>query len=567
MSDWRKEAVEIDPTGKIHGGWMDEAVPVEHPKESDIGGAAQAGLEAYGNTATLGNLAQLQAKGPEILGAVARSIAPALPVDAIVDHFKNPNADLDADLKAKGFTVENAPDKSYIDSRDENLKRYAKQDAEHPVATGVGKGFGFLASALVPGGQVAKGAGLAEKAYAGAKAGALMGAVANPGDTEGVVDPLQIKDRALNAGVGAGLGAAAPVVLHGAGNASSKVSQYLRNKAAQLAETATGATGAQSANFVPGTGRKLLNKGIIKFGSSPADIGKNAESALDAAQASKMGLIEKDLAGASVDRNKVYDAIQKKIAALRGDESQTALVRQLESKLDDVIGAADASGSSIPLSKSEGVRRGFDKAAKWDSNSDAPTREANKVLANIYRESGEDAAKAVNPSAAEQFKGEKTLQHTLLPVVEAAEKRAAQLKQSPHGGLLDMTSGGLGATVGGVVGGPAGAALGAGAGLAAKALRPRYASMGAIGADALSQMLRKGGVVARGLNPLVAARVAERTRIGEKGLQKDPDPILNDQKLMEIFRKDPSLIDTAIDDEKVKAKIKRAIAASTSGSP
>ena len=138
-------------------------------------GAAQAALEGFGQTATMGYLPQIQA-----------AIEPAFTKVA--------------DLVTGNNVYDSLP--SYVERRDANIKRHAEQARAHPTASTVGKGAGIAAGMLVPGGAIAKGASLGKSVAQGAVSGLVQGAAYNPGDAEGVVDPLQLQDRAVNAGIG-----------------------------------------------------------------------------------------------------------------------------------------------------------------------------------------------------------------------------------------------------------------------------------------------------------------------------------------------------------------------------
>lgn len=277
---------------------------------------------------------------------------------------------------------------------------------------------------------------------------------------------------------------------------STAVSDALGSSAARLAVKATGATGKQAAEFAPAAGRELLDRGIVNFADNPSAVAENAQKAMDAAEADKQALINGPLKNATVDRNSVYNSVRNTISQLSSDESKLGVVKHLESKLDDIASVGGKTGSDIPLSKSEDIRRGFDKAAKWSSNSDADTLEANKIVANAYRQAGENVATAVDPNLGAKFKAAKNTQSLLIPIQEAAEKRALQLQQSPHAGLLDIAAVTGGAEVGGHIGeavaGPAGrlvgSAVGGVTGYGAKMLRPRYAAMGASALEGASKL-------------------------------------------------------------------------------
>lgn len=358
-------------------------------------------------------------------------------------------------------------------------------------------------------------------------------------------------------GVGLGVGKAVGAVARGIGSkipSRERVVGFLKNKAGSLAEKATGATRVQAEKFSEGTGQKLLDRGLVKFGDAPKDIANRSQSALDAAQLSKEDIVKNKLQGVNVDRNKVYAAVRDRIKELSGDESQVDLVRKLESKLDDIVGVAEKSSSEVPLSKSEEVRRGFDKAAKWDSVSDAPTREANKIVASAYREAGEEAANSANPALGSKFKEDKLTQHLLIPVQEAAEKRAVQLNQSPYGGLLDLAAVGGGGTIGATLdGSPESAAAGGLVGLIAKALRPRYASMGAASLNALAKRI----AVAAKSDPKAAALILQR--MGHVAGSDSPP-----SNVVEIIRKSPGAVDAAEDDS-VSKRVKRSISSKKGG--
>lgn len=394
----------------------------------------------------------------------------------------------------------------YKQKREELRKSFAKAAAVHPTIAGVaGIGAGAVPLAIA-GPAAASTKGLAAT-------GALMGAGGVDVNSAG-----DLADEAASAGLGAATtvagGKAIEKVAPYVGKALAPVGEaissgfnaagdYLGEKAASLAEKATGATGKQTEKFVPGTGRELLDRGIVKFGSSPGDIAENARAAMDQAEASKADIVENQLKDTKVDRNTVISYLKKKMQELSSDESQTGVVKALQSKVDDIqaqipstsadVAAENAAdvdlSSSVPLGKSEEIRRGFDQAAKWDSNSDAASREAAKITANAYREAGEQAATATDPELGAQFKADKTTQRKLIPVEEAAAKRQAQLDQSPHGGLLDIAAAGSGGTIGTMVGGPLGGVIGGATGLAIKSARPRIASVQAVSADKLAQVL------------------------------------------------------------------------------
>jgi len=113
---------------------------------------------------------------------------------------------------------------AYLSKRDETSRELARMQQEQPVASFVGTMAGGMA---MPGLGAAKGVGLGAKMLKGAGLGAGVGAAYNPGDAEGQISPIQAEDRAVNAGIGALLGAGAA----GAGRALEKgaeAQKYIR---------------------------------------------------------------------------------------------------------------------------------------------------------------------------------------------------------------------------------------------------------------------------------------------------------------------------------------------------
>lgn len=199
------------------GGWRSRAIEPDDDEADPSTSAGQSALEHFGNTMTLGYLPHLQAMA-----------------GGLVEGALDPTMKLDHDLKKQGFDIQEK-ESSYLDRRDENLKRLEKEGEEHPIASGVGTGLGILGSAAIPVGVAAKGATLGAKALAGAKTGALMGGLANPGDTENEINPLQVGGRLQNAAIGGAIGGALPVGFDKASKASAKVSAYLKDKAERKA--------------------------------------------------------------------------------------------------------------------------------------------------------------------------------------------------------------------------------------------------------------------------------------------------------------------------------------------
>lgn len=109
-------------------------------------------------------------------------------------------------IQAVGNMVRGEP-ANYVGERDAEIARLKKASEENPHLFGGAKLIGGIASALMmPGGAGANATRLA-KVLSAARGGAAIGALSNPGDKEGVIDPIQADKRVMNAGLGMGVGA------------------------------------------------------------------------------------------------------------------------------------------------------------------------------------------------------------------------------------------------------------------------------------------------------------------------------------------------------------------------
>lgn len=211
---------------------------------------SQAALEGFGNGASLGYLPQLQA-------------AAEAPMTWAMDKLTGQNL------------YDELPD--YTARRDENIARQERQKEESPWASRIGGGLGALTTGIATAGMIpATGAGFigpltrtsafANRLMDGLKAGALYGTLANPGDTQGKLQPVQPVDRLAHGAIGAGLGASGAAVGEGIALGAPVVAKGLRDAADWAAVRAAGPFKAQ------------INKLVRKYGGSQAvkDLGREA---------------------------------------------------------------------------------------------------------------------------------------------------------------------------------------------------------------------------------------------------------------------------------------------------
>lgn len=259
-------------------------------------------------------------------------------------------------------------------------------------------------------------------------------------------------------------------------NGFNKAGQYVGDKAENLAVAATGATRAQAEKFAPGTGRALLDNGIVKFGRSQSGIADAAQDAVGDAGDTISGILD-DLTkkGAVGNKSDLVSGLQSKIDELSEgggiDPAQADVVKQLEN-----IKANVAAGPDLPsLNQVEGTKRGFQSMVNY-ANPEGNAAKA--AAADVYKNSAENIVEnssAGGSDVADQFKAAKKLYGQLSPAADAGQARALQVAQSPIGGLGDAS---------------AYMAMGPQGVIAKKIIAPRINSSMASTANALSSALK-----------------------------------------------------------------------------
>jgi hypothetical protein len=365
----------------------------------------------------------------------------------------------------------------YKSSRDKLRAEFARSQAANPKINMAGQLLGTLAT----GGASSAGQGFG----AAVKTGAQMGAVAGLGNSDSdlvTTDPSQYVQALKDTGKGAAFGAAGGAAGYGLGKAVSAVvnpGQYqngIRNFAEDQAVNATGATGKQASKFSDDAGRELLDRGIVGFGNNASNIADKAESALNQSRGQITNSISAlDNEGANLSRDDLVSKLQAQIDQLKTDPSQNQVVKSLENIRDSVTQGPE----NVSLQAGETTKRGFQDLSNY--NDPSATR-ANKIAADTYRTSVEDAATEANPELANTFKEGKDTYGLIAPIREAAEKRASTLNQSPIGGLGDLTAAGAGF----IKAGPVGAVI---APIAKRLVAPRLSSSLAVGADKVADLV------------------------------------------------------------------------------
>lgn len=304
-----------------------ESAPVDNTP-----GAAQSGLEFFGQGLTARYLPHFQA-------AVSKAIDSAgLMKDVVADKVGMDDlASVDYHLRKQGFKI---PDDTYLQIRDANINRMLEEEKAHPELTSKAEVAGNVVGASMLGaGAPIKGATLAARlgqaALAGARGGAIYGAIQNPGDIEGKISPLQLKERVENAGEGMAGGAAVGPVFHGAIEGLQTIPGAAKATAKKVANIVSSIPEETTARYFENP--KVINESIPRpeLGDKIAEMRDLAKDNLTEAQ-QKMISAQADYAD------------QKEGAKERFERAQETLREKLkEHSLTDVAGDVLEAGQNL----------------------------------------------------------------------------------------------------------------------------------------------------------------------------------------------------------------------------
>lgn len=434
----------------------------------------QAALSGFGQGASFGYLPQLQAA-----------------TEKGVDYLFGDNTD--EKLRSQGFEI--AQDPSYVETRDQYIKDTESLQASNPksfiagniggsIATGIATGGGV--SALTKGTQAAS---LGSRIATAAKTGAVVGAVRNPGDTEGELNPIQLEERAINAVQDAFTG----VAIQGAGEIIGNTAKAVKNSPKVLKAWSQvksyKASGAMLKDFrksfgnrkVSEIGQTMIDKKIVSVGDDVADIAKKADIARQDVGNSISKIYDgaddvlstvdpktlnpdqlRAITSSEVDLGNFANAYKADLLKrFKGLSGSSTVVSRISKELDDI-----AVNGKVSLKKLQEVRRSIDEQINFSKS----TQELKGVQEELLgmRNKLQDIAKqrllAVDKitggkSARELVKANKEYSN-LAEITKIANDRVARDSSNAAFGLRERISGGAGAVVGGMIGGIPGAAVG-----------------------------------------------------------------------------------------------------------
>lgn len=188
---------ELNPEVK---SWRDRIAPISDATREQTSNE-EAALVGAADAASLGF-------SDELAGVAGSLTEKAI---GLIPGVETPT-ELDARLASEGFTGDIKPDRSledlYREYRDSARKNLEQAEETNPLAYYSGVAGGSLLPGFGTARAVTKGASLAQKALAGAKAGTTVGAVTGLGTSEADLTKGELGEAAIDSAIGAGTGAA-----------------------------------------------------------------------------------------------------------------------------------------------------------------------------------------------------------------------------------------------------------------------------------------------------------------------------------------------------------------------
>lgn len=421
--------------------------PPDAPAE-DNSQAPMAALQGYGQGASFGYLPQLQAATEPAMAKMY-------------------------DMATGNNISDTLPD--YAARRDEKIAAIDKLKESNPKSFVAAQLAGGLTTGLaVPGAALGKGASLAAKVGASVASGAAFRGLQNPGDTPGVVDPLQLSERGENIANPTALAIDTAVPL--AGPALSKAGEWLGNKAEKAAFSSIGPYKRSSEilaakDKINPIGRTLLDEGVIgyypkKYATLLERLqGKESQAGKDLGDVVE-GMAAKETGPkVSLSRSDIAKKLEGELISPQTDaagviDRNAKMQAYLENFRRDGMGKVEGPvDDAIPLLNAEMKKRAVAKEVNWNRlpGADIPDSELfNRALNSNLREGvergGEELAQKTGFDV-NQFKGLKEKYGNLSEAGKILQKKNAAEIANRMISPSDYGAGAVGATIGAMSGG------------------------------------------------------------------------------------------------------------------
>lgn len=452
-----------------------QELEAKYAQPKSQGSAPESFVQNVGQAVSFGYLPQIQAATEPY-------------IQKAFDYF---GGDVDKELKEKGFQIKEAPEKSYVQRRDETIKKLEQVSKESPKAALAGQVAGSIVGGVGLGGLFKTAGTVGGRIAQAAKSGALIGAVRNPGDTEGEVDKFQLKDRAINIVKDAATGA----VLQGGLEGVGKVGKILRDAPDSIKKwsqiKSLKASGAMLKDFRKQFGNKkafelgqsMIDNGVISVGDDIAQIAEKSEGLKNIAgqkigqiyeqadnivddiyNKSPMRKMQLDESNINLDKlsQKFLYNIKQKYTGKAGGEK---IINSIASELEQI-----GMNGEVNLSKVKEIRSSIDELINYSRATQElkPIQEELMNLRGTLQDSVRKRLAAIDKISstdlAKQFSTENKLFSNFAEISKMAKDKLARESSNAAFGLRERISGGAGTAVGAYVGsslGPVGAAAGA----------------------------------------------------------------------------------------------------------
>lgn len=333
------------------------------------------------------------------------------------------------------------PQRSYTQARDEELDKLVQMAQQNPGSALTGQIIGGAASMALPMRAMAPAASAVGRIAQGAGIGAAQGALYNPGDVKGQMSGAQLPERAQGAAIGGAIGGLGSSVAEG----SSKLSDYLMQKAVGMKK------------YIPGVGNTLASEGLWGTKNGILGVGDmtgQATQGISEAE-NKLQTAVKGLTG-SVKADPIAEAIQGKASRYMPPDG-VIVPSENEPYIAEAMGRAREAINRGDLSPQDALatarsvaapayNRGEPKQAFTQQLSQTEAGSLKSGLKGLAEDQGvPDVSEALNSEAA-LIKAKKALTQP--------ENLSSVLSKS-------LLKAGLGGSAGYMVGGPVGAAAGA----------------------------------------------------------------------------------------------------------
>lgn len=487
----------------------------------------EAFAQGFGNAASFGYLPQIQAATEPV-------------IQKALDFFGGDNTD--QKLKEQGFNVEELPEESYVHRRDRFIRQGQDLASQNPVASTLGNIGGSLTSGIATGGglnsllgNAGKTTGMLQRFKQAAGAGGIMGAIRNPGDTEGELNPLQLEDRAWNAGKDALTGAViqggletVKAVGSGVKNAGKNLKTWSQNKTLKAA-------GYQKRDFEQAFGKKkaaeigqsIIDNKLVSVGDNIADVAKKSESALKES-GNKIGKIydkADDITSLNGEDVKSLnnDFINESAKRLEG----TVRAKEVSQKLDSVLETLTENRNPT-FGELRKLRASIDDEINFaKKSSDLPKYQEELLhLRNKVQDLVKDKIGKVNHELKRELIKENKKFSQFSDIAKISQKKMSGEESNAAFGLRERISTGTGAVVGSMIGGPVGTAIGAAlGGISTKVARQYGTPFVALTANKVARALENNsGAIGKFSQPLIdAASKPEKFVATINNLMKDPE--------------------------------------------